>query len=236
MKIILLAAGRGRRFGRRTARLPKCLIPLGVHGENLLSRYLDSFRSLGLRDVTVVVGHEKEKIVRECVEKGRSLTVKFVVNPDYKKGSIVSLSAAAGEMTDDCLVMDADVFFETSALKKLLRTPGTAFLLDPRSKSSGEEMMLMPKNRRLVRISKKTDRRLDIVGEAVGFFKIKKKDARQLAKILKKMVHNGKTGVEYEEAYNKLMKKTKVSFQTIGSFWTEMDFEEDRRKILRRKR
>src|SRR6185295_5960087 len=102
-KVILLAAGRGRRFGHRTARLPKCLIPIGPRGENLLSRYLDSFRKLGIRDVVLVIGHEKEKIVRQCMELGRGLYIKFLLNRDYKKGSIVSLERASDEMTEDCL-------------------------------------------------------------------------------------------------------------------------------------
>ena len=250
MKVILLAAGRGRRFGRRTAVTPKCLIPIGPHGENLLSRYLSSFRSLRLRDIVIVIGHEKEKIIRKCAtlqrrvpacrtgrrrgrKKNPGLSIRFVTNPDYKKGSIVSLCSAESEMTDDCLVMDADVYFEARALKKLLRARRTSFLLDPRSKSTGEEMMVMAKDGRLMRVSKKADPKLKVVGEAVGFFKIKKDDARQLAQILRKMVHSGKTGVEYEESYNELMKKVKVGFEKITGFWTEMDFDKDLKKIKR---
>lgn len=235
MKVILLAAGRGKRFGRRTARLPKCLIPLGS-GKNLLSRYLDAFRKLGLRDVVIVVGHEKDQIIHECVEKGRGLSIKFLVNPEYKKGSIVSLFTAAGEMDQDLLIMDADVFFSAASLRPLLKKNRSAFLLDPRSVSSGEEMMVMAKNGRLSRISKKLAPDLRVIGEATGFFKVIKKDAKTLSGILKKMVQAGKTGVEYEDAYNRLMKNNRVFFETIRGFWTEMDFEEDRNKILKRLR
>ena len=235
MKVILLAAGRGRRFGRRTASVPKCLIPIGPQGENLLSRYLSSFRSLKLHDIVIVVGHEKEKIIRECANKSHGLKVRFIVNPDYKKGSIVSLCSASGEMTDDCFVMDADVYFETKQLKKILQAHRTSFLLDPRSKSAGEEMMVMSKGGRLVRVSKKADVKLKVIGEAVGFFMLKKNDARSLANILRKMVQDGKTGVEYEESYNQLMKKVKVGFEKVAGFWAEMDFEEDLRVITNRR-
>ncbi len=230
MKVILLAAGRGRRFGRRTERLPKCLIPLAPK-KNLLTRYLDSFRKLGLKDVVLVVGHEKEKIVRECVEKGRGLSIKFLVNRDYSLGSIVSLFTAREEMDDDCLVMDADVFFETRALKPLLRSRSTAFLIDPRSKSAGEEMMVMARNGHPARISKKVDPKLEILGEATGFFKLKKADAKRLAAILQKMVRAGKTHVEYEDSYNELMKGRRAGVVKISGFWTEMDFEEDLKRI-----
>ena len=81
------------------------------------------------------------------------------------------------------------------------------------------------------RISKRVDPQLRLIGEAVGFFKIKARDAKLLAKILSKMVLSGKTGLEYEESYNELMKKRKIGFEKIGGFWTEMDFKADLKKI-----
>ncbi len=230
-KVVLLAAGRGKRFGKRTKRLPKCLIPLDSKGKNLLSRYLDAFRELKLLDITVVVGHEKEQIVSECVEKGRGLSIRFLENREYQRGSIVSLFTASGEMTDDCLVMDADVFFEANSLKKILKARKTSFLLDPRSRFTGEEMMVMAKNKRPVRVAKTIDPDLKILGEAVGFLFVKKKDAKSLAHILKQMISAGKKDVEYEESYNELMKQKVFSYEKISGFWTEMDFEEDLEKI-----
>ena len=177
MKIILLAAGRGKRFGRRTALLPKCLIPLGG-GQTLLRRYLDTFRTLGLRDVVIVVGHQKARIKRACLRWAGGLTVRFVDNPRYRLGSIVSLWQARQELDTDCVIMDADVFFSPNALKPLINAKGSAFLMDPSSKSSGEEMMLMARGDRLVKIAKRTDPSLKIKGEATGFLKLTARDAK----------------------------------------------------------
>ena len=231
MKVILLAAGVGRRFGRRTKTLPKCLIPLGRSGENLLKRYLSSFRALGLEDIVIVVGHQKDKI------RAQAKTARFIFNKNYRIGSIVSLYAASKELNDNCLIMDADVFFPTAVLKKLVRSgKKTAFLIDPRARSSGEEMMLMAKNGWPVAISKKIDPALNILGEATGLFKIGKQAAKKLKRILRDLIRQGKTGVEYEESYTKLMKNEKVGFVSVGNaFWTEMDFEEDLKKIQTRK-
>ena len=232
-KVILLAAGVGGRFGRRTKKTPKCLIPLGKNGQNLLRRYLDSFRQLRLCHVVIVVGHQKEMIQKECAKYGHGLRIKFLVNPQFRKGSIVSLRRASGELSSDCLIMDADVYFRTAALKKLLKARQSAFLIDSRSKSSGEEMMLMSKNGRACRISKTVDPSLKILGEATGFLKLRTRDAGLLAVVLKKMVRAGHTQVEYEESYNELMKKRKLGYKTISGFWSEMDFEEDLGVILR---
>ena len=48
------------------------------------------------------------------------------------------------------------------------------------------------------------------------------------------MVHEGQTGLEYEESYSRLMKKMKVGVESIRKvFWTEMDFKKDLEKIKR---
>ncbi len=235
MKVIVLAAGVGRRFGKETKKTPKCLIPLGKKGENLLSRYLESFKKIGLREVVIVCGHKKEKIKGECARKGAGLKISFIDNKAYKKGSILSLYSARKELNQDCLVMDADVYFPTAALKRLLDSSHeTCFLVDSRVKSTGEEMMLMSKNDCPYAISKKLDPQLEILGEGVGFLKIGKSTGIFLQKILEDLVKNKKVNVEYEEAYNILLKKRKVGFETMkGLFWTEMDFRKDLEKIKR---
>ncbi len=236
MKVILLAAGVGRRFGEKTKTLPKCLIPLGSKEETLLSRYLDSFRELGIRDVVIVCGHQKEKIKKECRRKGVGLRIRFLFNKDYSKGSIVSLYTARDEFDKASLIMDADVFFETRTLKRLVDSRlRSAFLIDPRVKSTGEEMMVMARHGVPCLISKKVDPRLQVLGEATGFFKISPEDGVLLRKTLQDFVLAGRTGGEYEEAYNWLMRKRKVGFEKVGpEFWTEMDFEEDLKKITAR--
>lgn len=183
------------------------------------------------------MGHEKAKIIRECSKKGLGLSIRFIENADYAQGSVLSLFKASRELDDNCLIMDADVFFPANALKRLVRSKHkSAFLIDPRSRSSGEEMMVMAQKNRVVRIAKKTDPSLEILGEAVGFLKIAKSDAKILREILKNFVRSGKTTVEYEDSYNALLQKRKIGLEKIHEFWTEMDFEEDLKKIRSRVR
>lgn len=231
MKAVLLAAGRGKRFGVKTKTLPKCLIPLDRGGTTLLKRYLDAFRQTGLRDIVIVVGHLKSLITRECKKEGQGLRIRFVENSEYRRGSVVSLYKASRYLTGGAVIMDADVYFDPSELRKLLRSSGSIFLIDGKSKSAGEEMMLMAKGGRLVHISKKVVAGLKVLGEATGFFKLSAADAGPLRKILRDFYRAGTRDVEYEETYSELMKKKKVGFVSIEGFWSEMDFTEDRAKI-----
>ena len=229
---IVLAAGVGRRLARHTTALPKCLVPLSRSGETLLSRYFDSFRACGIRRVVLVTGHHERLIRRAVREYGRGLRVRIIHNRDYRKGSVLSLYRASAALNGEALIMDADVYFPTEALVRLLAAGGSAFLMDPRSKGTGEEMMLMARGTRIAAISKKTDKRLKPVGEATGLAKFSKADARTLRSILKDFYRKKRNGVEYEEAYGELLKRTPVTAVPVGGlFWTEMDFESDLKKI-----
>ncbi|HLB02143.1 MAG TPA: NTP transferase domain-containing protein, partial [Nitrospiria bacterium] len=100
MKAIILAAGVGRRLGKRAEGIPKCLIPIG--GRPLLLRTLASLGKLGITDRVVVVGHEREKIERLVIQDSTGIgRVRFRVNPDYKKGSILSLWCVRDEFESE---------------------------------------------------------------------------------------------------------------------------------------
>jgi 2-aminoethylphosphonate-pyruvate transaminase len=232
-KAIVLAAGVGKRFGKMTRRVPKCLIPLDVSGQTLLARYLESFRTLGIKNVVIVCGHLKNQIKKYCARKSDGLQIRYIENKNYRRGSILSLYCASKELNADALIMDADVFFPAEALSKLINSPlKSAFLLDPEKKSTGEEMMITALNGRLARISKKIKSGADVVGEATGILKLQKNDAVLLKKILESFVRRNRVDGEYEEAYIPLMERRPIGYESIdGHFWTEMDFEEDRQKI-----
>jgi choline kinase len=181
------------------------------------------------------VGHEARQIIAACKrEADPSLRIRFVKNPRYREGSILSLACAFGAMRRDSIIMDADVYFPTPLLGKLAssRKP-SVFLADTRAKSTGEEMMLMSRGGRLWAIAKQLDPSLKPVAEATGFFKLGKKHLPLFKSILRRLIRAGRTKAEYEEGYNELLKKVKIGLVPVGNtFWTEMDFEADRKKIL----
>jgi choline kinase len=228
VKAIILAAGVGRRLGGTARGLPKCLVSIG--GSALLTRTLRSLQKLGISSNVVVVGYEKDKIrhsVRQSTDE--TVPVKFLENPDYQKGSILSLWAAREEFTDDLLIMDADVLFPDDLLSRLVhsRHPN-ALLLDPRSRSTGEEMMLMVKGDRVVRIARKVNDDYDMIGEGVGFLKVSRKDASSLKEALESLISAGHHDVDYENAVDLFLQKARVGYELVGSLpWTEIDFPED---------
>ncbi|MBL9024612.1 MAG: NTP transferase domain-containing protein, partial [Myxococcales bacterium] len=173
MLAVLLAAGRGRRLEQAE---PKCLVDVG--GKTLLERHLAAMKTAGITRVTVVVGYEQQQIRDRAARLASPLPIEFVENPDFVRGSIVSLQKAAGRLTDaGGLFMDADVLYPAELLRKLVESKhDNAVLVDPRSSETGEEMMVGITAGRVRAIARRVSPlgTWDVVGESVGFAKVGK--------------------------------------------------------------
>ena len=60
MRVIILAAGEGKRLGPLTKDKPKCLISL--FGKSLLQHQLDIFESCNIKDISIVTGYKNDMI------------------------------------------------------------------------------------------------------------------------------------------------------------------------------
>jgi choline kinase len=239
MKVIMLAAGVGKRMSAVTNIIPKCLIKIGE--KTLLERHLETISLLGIKDIVLVVGHFKEKI-KEAVENNNSarFNIKYIENEQYTKGSILSLWHARNELNDDVLIMDADVLYHDKLLIKLAESRNkNCFLLDENCEDTGEEMMLFVKEDKVIGISKVSSYDCDFKGEGIGFLKLSANDCHKLKTILEEFEQAGKVNVEYEDSLHKLLPLCTVGFEKVEDLpWIEIDFEEDieraRREILPR--
>ena len=236
MKVIMLAAGVGKRMSAVTNIIPKCLIKVGE--KTLLERHLETISLLGIKDIVFVVGHFKEKIKETLDNTDNGFNIKFIENEQYTKGSILSLWYARDELNDDVLIMDADVLYHDRLLKKLAESSNkNCFLLDENCEDTGEEMMLFVKGDKVVGISKVHSYDCDFKGEGVGFLKLSANDCHKLKNILEKFEQAGKVNAEYEDSLHELLPHCTVGFESVEDLpWIEIDFEEDieraRREVL----
>jgi choline kinase len=229
MKAIILAAGVGRRLEARLGGEPKCLIRFD--GEPVLARLLRALATAGVGEAVIVVGHGRDRIRSVIGDGCAGVRVRYVVNPDYRKGAILSLWRAREEFTDGVLVMDADVLCPIDFVARLVRSPhANCFLLDGSVAPTGEEQMLMAVGARVHDIAKtrQVDARYDTAGESVGFLKVAGADAPVLREILEATVAAGRDGIEHEEVFPEFMRRCVVGYERVdGLPWTEIDFPED---------
>lgn len=226
MKAIILAAGVGRRIGS-VHRDPKCLLPLG--DRVLLERMLAALERGGISDAVIVVGYQHEKVRSRIGGRYGRVQIRYIYNPEYEKGSILSLWAAREELTEDVIIMDADVLFPDEAISRLVGSVHrNCFLLDGRVSGSGEEMMLMARQGRVLEIARIPGSEYDTVGESVGFFKLARESAPALTEALRALVESGRERAEYEEAYSLFLQRELAGYERVDDLaWTEIDFPED---------
>jgi len=233
MKAVILAAGVGKRLWPVTQHRPKCLIEVG--GQTLLSRYLASLATVGVKRAAIVVGY-KQEMIRAAVEANSfGVRVEFLVNEHFHRGSISSLWIARTALDDDVLIMDADVLFHREILRRLVRSAyPNALLMDDSVKQTGEECMVVAEGGRVVALTKMMPSRYDQAGEGVGFLKVRHADTPHVVASLRTFVDRDAWQMEYEDALIGFFREVKVGYEVIGGLpWTEIDFPQDVEKAER---
>jgi choline kinase len=227
MKAIILAAGVGKRFKEVTDHRPKCLIE--IQGKTLLERTLTALGAAGVCEAVLVVGYRGEMIQQHFGPRCGDVQVRYVNNPHYTKGAILSLWSAREEFNDDLIIMDADVLFPVALIARLVRSShANCFLLDGSSENTGEEQMLLTGGGRVLNIVRGGSGDFEVVGESVGFLKVSQTDAPLLRSILEDFVAQGRDSIEHEEVFPVFLAQRVVGFERVDDLpWIEIDFPTD---------
>ncbi len=227
MKAVILAAGVGKRLWPITQHTPKCLIEFG--GRSLLHRYLETLASLGVRRATLIVGYKQEMIRAAVAGHACGVSVEYLVNEQFHRGSISSLWIARPALDDDVVIMDADVLFHRDILRRLVYSSSpNCLLMDDTVAQQGEECMVVVQGGRVIALTKKLPLRYDYAGEGVGFLKVRHADTPALVQSLKGYVDRDLWNMEYEDGLLEFFGQVNVGHEKIGGLpWTEIDFPED---------
>ncbi|MEH2278225.1 MAG: phosphocholine cytidylyltransferase family protein [Nostoc sp.] len=233
MKAIILAAGVGRRLGKDGQIQPKCL--LKFNGKSLLERHLNYLRHYQIDEVVIAVGYQAQRIQEEIKALGAENWVSTVYNPDYTKGSVISLWTVRQHLVagDDILLMDADVLYDRRIIERLVKTNiPNCFLLDRDFEPGDEPVKLCVRDNYLVEFRKQIAFGLvyDFAGESVGFFRFGSVAAHQIATRTEQYVADGRHDEPYEEVIRDLLLETpeKFGYEDItGLPWLEIDFPQD---------
>jgi choline kinase len=228
---IILAAGVARRLAPLTDKTQKCLLRVG--GQPVLARMLAALAAMRIRETVLVVGHCADQIRVLAGRRVGDMAIRYIENPDYARGSVLSLYAARAHLAEPALVMDADVLFPRVFLRRLLDAPApSALLIDRDFQDTGEEVKLYTRGERVIALGKKVvPEAWESVGEGVGFFKCGAEAGPELVRMLAKVIEEGSGLEEYEDALHRLVARCHVAAVDVtGLPWTEIDFADDLRR------
>ena len=114
MKAVILAGGLGKRLGKYTKNLPKCM--LNFLGKTLIERQVETFRKCGIHDIIITRKHLKEKI--------NISGVKYDDKENDDSNMLADFFHAIKEVDDDIILSYGDILFETDVLNKFIKFKG----------------------------------------------------------------------------------------------------------------
>jgi choline kinase len=158
MKALILAAGRGTRIHSVHGNRPKCLIRCDDGTSTILDHQIESLFSAGVENIGIVVGYEKDQIIRHVAEHYpvRRRHVTFIENPSFAAtNNIYSFWLAQQWLNGEAFVcLNADVVFDPRVLPPALRsTTSITMIVDPEWRD--ETMKVITSGDRVVRMNKR---------------------------------------------------------------------------------
>ena len=219
MRVVILAAGMGRRFRRLD--LPKPLTCLAT-GDSILSLQIQTLsKMVSPHKITVVVGYRKEKIIENFPD------LSYVYSPKYaEQNTAKSLLRATEKVFDeDLLWLNGDVVFHPDVLKALLNGKYQNKMIVNVGPVGDEEVKYRVNNRgKILEISKEIA--CDVAkGEALGINFFKAKDLHALKRNLERCKES-----DYFEKAIEMCIEEGISVWGVPvehSHCTEIDFPED---------
>ena len=240
MKIIVIAAGSGKRVGEKTKNFPKYL--LNVNGKTIQQHQLSVFKKFNYDEIIVITGPHKEKFTSD--------EFTYVEDVKYHNHDVLgSLMEARKYISGDVIIIYSDIIFDDKILSQMIETNteiGIAVDLDWEKKYIGRtehpkteaDNVLLNNQKNIKKIKKNIVKdSKSIIGEFIGIMKLSAKGSKifvdkyvELEKNNPKNFHNS---TSFEKAYltdmlqDLIDNKIPVTPIFINGKWCEIDTMQD---------
>jgi len=214
MKVIILAAGMGKRLGQK---IPKALVNI-FQNKTILDYQIERItKKIGIENIVIVVGYKKQEII------SKYQNLNFVENKKFEiTNTSKSLLKGLKNVDEDVIWMNGDVYFQEKVLDLVMEMDSSCCLVDNK-KCGDEEVKFNLDGKKINEISKNIK---NPIGEVLGINKIQKKDLSLFREELEKV----KNEDYFEKAIENLIKKNKIEFYPINIkdfFCVEIDYQKD---------
>ena len=152
MKALILAAGMGTRLSPITDERPKSMVP--VNGKPILFKQIENLMENSVTDITVIAGYKADMLVASVAEAFPA--VKVIVTDDYlNTNNMYSAYLGRASVADGpFLMMNADVYYDSSVLTALLACPHENAIVVDMGRYLEEAMKVVEEGGRLTEIAK----------------------------------------------------------------------------------
>jgi len=225
VKAVILAAGQGTRIRAVHGERPKCLIE--VDDTTIVDHQHEALSTVGIRDVAIVVGYEKEQIINHVTSRKPSSVqrIHFIENPAFAiTNNVYSLWLALEWVRGDSfIVLNADVIFDGDVLDiALVPNAPISMIVDPLWRD--ETMKVIIYGDRIVQMSKKISRE-QFSGTYIGITIFSKVIQARFFDKMRMVISAGRVNEFFNVAVQELVDEgVHVGYtSTDGMAWAEID-------------
>lgn len=228
MKAFILAAGVSRRLYPHTYNTPKCLLDVG--GKPIIHYQLEAIESLGIQDVTMIVGYHREMLMDHVTSNFPNLNFNFIINHHYfETNTAYSVFLGRDALKDvDHVLMNADVVYPKELLSQTVNSSfETALAVDAKACGREEVKVIDGGESKIVAIGKDLIES-QCLGEFIGVAKLSKRFTNLFAESIEQLIDAGGVNDYFEAAIQPLLDKIDVNYEDVSEFpCLEIDFIED---------
>ena len=215
MKVVILAAGMGKRFGKP---IPKTLVKV-LNEKTILDFQIERLsKRIDINNILVVIGYKKELIIQ------RFPNLNFIFNDLYENtNTSKSLLLALQKIDDDVLCLNSDIYFDEKVLDLMTKQRRSCCLVDTEKTGLKQTKYNLDEDGFIKKMSKALNK---YCGEVLGIRLIKKKDLNVIKKELEKVDSN----VYVDQALTNLIDRNKLKLLPVyigNLFCKEFDSESD---------
>ena len=221
MKVIILAAGQGKRLRPITDNIPKSLVKLG--DKTIIEHSLDSLSECGIKDVIIVSGFYSDKMKALLGDYYKGCRIKHCVNEDYANNdNMFSMWVAKDEITEDIMYFNADVICNSEIIKNLINSSHkNVIVIDDINPIEADHMKVRIEEGKLKEIRRDLE---DTNARAIGMYKLCLDDARKYYSNIEQLVSEGKIKSKIEIPMTMMFPELEIhALSTGNNTWFEID-------------
>lgn len=238
MKVIIIAAGKGKRISEEYSDLPKSLIP--VNGKTIFQIQKSAFKKNNISQFVVITGPKNYF---------NDPNVEYVQDIENEQHDILgSLLVAKNHIKGEIIISYSDIIFEENVINQLKNTEGDIVLaidLNWRNSYEGRtkhplleaENILLNNSNEIIEIKKNIQKENEKVGEFLGLIKMSEKGSKIFLEKINDLENNhiGKfhNAPSFKKAYltDFVQEMIDSSIKMTPSFilgkWCEIDTKQD---------
>ncbi|HPQ44264.1 MAG TPA: sugar phosphate nucleotidyltransferase [Syntrophales bacterium] len=233
---IILAAGQGLRLRPTTENFPKYLIELRGN-KSLLELSIEKISRMGIKNILIVVGHERDKIINRCSHIYGDLEIQYIQNREYlTSGTMESLASVCGLLEKNFLLLESDILYDYKIIEALMNSDHPNVIFAGKPFNMGDDVLISvdPNISHLVRdIGKSIGINTMDKESFIGISKISRTFAQSVIDEWFQKYKKINTYYSYEEVFVKVSNETAayqdklymVSNHDLN--WGEIDTHED---------